>query len=300
MSNETQHISVCVCTYKRPQLLKLLLEELREQDTGGLFTYSIVVVDNDRLRSAEPVVADFAASSAIPIKYCMEPQQNIALARNKAIENASGDLIAFIDDDEFPIKHWLLTLFEALNKYEADGVLGPVKAHFDKAAPQWAIKSKLYDRPSHVTGYKIRWEESRSGNVLFHKKILDGVDGPFNPEFGTGGEDVDFFRRMGERERTFVWCEEAVVYEEVPLSRCTRRYLLKRALLRGSNSSKHPEGRMKNTFKSLIAVPCYTLALPVLAVFGHEVFIEYLVKLCDHSARLLSLLGLRLVTQREM
>ena len=114
MSNEAHHIAVCVCTYKRPQLLKRLLEELRGQDTGGLFTYSIVVVDNDHSRSAEAVVGDFAVSSGIPIKYCIEPQQNIALARNRAIDNVDGDLIAFIDDDEFPIKSWLLTLFEAL------------------------------------------------------------------------------------------------------------------------------------------------------------------------------------------
>ena len=35
-------------------------------------------------------------------------KQNIALARNKAIENAKGDFIAFIDDDEFPLDQWLL------------------------------------------------------------------------------------------------------------------------------------------------------------------------------------------------
>jgi len=300
MSDAPQHISVCVCTYKRPKLLKRLLEELRGQDTGGLFVYSIVVVDNDHLRSAEPVVANFTATSAIPIKYCVEPQQNIALARNRAIENTSGALVAFIDDDEFPINRWLLTLFKALKEYGVDGVLGPVKPHFDDAAPPWVVNSKLYDRPSYLTGYKVGWHESRTGNVLFRKNVLDGVDTPFKPEFDTGGEDVDFFRRMIEKGCEFVWCNEALLYEEVPLSRCKLSYLLKRALLRGSNSPKHPRHRIRNTVKSLIAVPCYALALPVLAVFGQHLFVKYLIKLCDHIARLLALLGLRLVTQREM
>ena len=40
--------------------------------------------------------------SGCRVKYCVEPRQNIALARNKALQNAEGDLIAFIDDDEFP------------------------------------------------------------------------------------------------------------------------------------------------------------------------------------------------------
>src|SRR5437016_8540580 len=112
MTSEAQHISVCICTYKRPHLLKGLLEALRGQDTKGLFTYSIVVADNDHLQSASQLVGEFTAASVSPITYCVEPRQNIALARNKAMENATGNFVAFIDDDEFPAKSWLLALFE--------------------------------------------------------------------------------------------------------------------------------------------------------------------------------------------
>jgi|SRR5271167_2042618 len=295
-----EHISVCICTYKRPQFLKRLLEKLNGQETNGLFSYSIVVVDNDHLQSSERFVLDFSAGSSFPIKYCVEPRQNIALARNTAIENSSGEFIAFIDDDEFPISRWLLTLFESLNEYGVDGVLGPVIPHFEHTPPRWVVKSKCYDRPSHVSGYTLSARESRAGNVLFRKKILDGVDTPFQIQFGTGGEDVDFFRRMIEKGCKFVWCNEAPVYEEVPQSRCTRSYLLKRALLRGSNYPKHSKHRIRDTVTSLIAVPCYTLALPVLALVSPHLIIKYLVKLCDHSARILAMFGLKLMTRREM
>ena len=53
------HICVCVCTYKRPLMLTRLLTELNRQETGGLFTYSIVVADNDEAKSAEPTVTEF-------------------------------------------------------------------------------------------------------------------------------------------------------------------------------------------------------------------------------------------------
>src|SRR2546429_1797778 len=142
-----KHISVCICTFKRPQLLKRLLWELAAQETNGLFTYSIVVADNDVSRSAEGVVSQLAAASKIPITYCVEPQQNISLARNQAISRATGDYIAFIDDDEFPIKSWLLFLFVACNEYRVDGVLGPVKRHFDERPPQWIVKGNFYERP---------------------------------------------------------------------------------------------------------------------------------------------------------
>ena len=85
MSRDVPHISLCICTYKRPRLLARLLDGLRAQDAGGLFTYSIVVADNDTARSAERVVSDFAAHTHIPVTYCVEPRQNIALTRNKAV-----------------------------------------------------------------------------------------------------------------------------------------------------------------------------------------------------------------------
>src|SRR5260370_12144517 len=102
MAIQHKHISICICTYKRPAFLKRLLDELRAQETGDSFTYSIVVSDNDHLRSAEATVSDFAANSTIAVKYCVEPQQSIALARNKAVQNATGNYIAFIYDDAFP------------------------------------------------------------------------------------------------------------------------------------------------------------------------------------------------------
>jgi succinoglycan biosynthesis protein ExoM len=299
MAMKAHHICVCICTFKRAELLRRLLKRLDSQRTDGLFTYSVVVADNDSLRSAQQVVAEFSSTNHLPVTYCNEPQQNIALARNKALEHAEGDFIAFIDDDEFPADDWLCNLFKACMAYGVDGVLGPVKPHFDSAPPPWVEKGKFFERQTYSSGYELTWSQSRSGNVLFRKDILSSVDTPFRSEFDTAGEDMDFFRRMMEKGRKFVWCNEAVVFEVVPLSRCNRRYLLRRALLRGSNFPKHPTHQLTNVTKSLIAVPCYTVALPILALFGQAVLLRYLVKILDHTSRLLAYLGLRLVTQRQ-
>jgi glycosyltransferase involved in cell wall biosynthesis len=293
------HISVCVCTFKRENLLRLLLTKLETQQTEGLFTYSVVVADNDAAESAKGVVADFCSSHRLAVTYCVEPQQNIALARNRALQHASGDFIAFIDDDEFPAGDWLCALFKACEAYGVAGVLGPVIPYYELEPPQWVKKGGFFDRPTYKTGYELNWAESRTSNGLIRRSILNGAGAPFRSEFDTAGEDVDFFRRMMEKGCAFIWCNEAVVYEEVPSSRCNRSYLLKRALLRGSNFPKHPRNRAKNAFKSLIAVPCYTLALPFLALFGQHVFLNYLIKLLDHVSRLLAFLGIRLVTRRH-
>jgi len=274
------------------------LQQLDRQQTEGLFTYSVVVADNDHARSAEQIAHQFS-TVRLPVTYCVEPQQNIAMVRNLAIRHAEGDFIAFIDDDEFPVDDWLCNLFKVLTSHSVDGVLGPVKPWFESEPPQWLKDGKFFDRPTYATGYKLSYTETRTGNVLFPRRILDGVDIPFRLQFNTAGEDVDFFRRMMEKGCKFVWCNEGFVYEVVPPSRWTRRYLLKRALLRGSNFSKHPSQRAENLARSLLAVPCYTVALPILAFFGQHVFLKYLIKVLDHTARLLAFLGLPLVTQRD-
>jgi succinoglycan biosynthesis protein ExoM len=291
MSNESHHISVCVCTYKRPQFLKHLLEELRRQDTGGVFTYSIVVVDNDQSRSAEAVVGEFAASSIIPIKYCTEPRQNIAMARNTAVENANGDLIAFIDDDEFPIKRWLLTLFEALNKYEVDGVLGPVKPHFADEPPQWVVKGKFYERASYPTGFVIDWRKGRTGNVLLKKQLFGEGAQRFNPEFRTG-EDQDFFRRLIEKGHVFIWCHEAMAYEVVPPARWNRSFMIRRALLQGAASRLHPTFGARDIAISMIAVPAWAIALPFALAMGRGKVMSALLGLFNHLGRLLAFVGI--------
>lgn len=276
-----------------------LLTGLENQQTNGSFTYSIVVADNDPGQSAMATVAEFSKTSKIQAVYCHDAEPNIARARNKALENATGEYIAFVDDDEFCAQDWLFNLRLACVKYEADGVLGPVKPSFESESPDWVIKGKFFDRPTHETGYQIHWEEGRTGNVLFKSAILNTDELPFHVKFDTAGEDVDFFRRMMAKGCKFVWCDEAVAYELIPASRCNRKYLLRRALLRGSNFPKHPTGKLKNVVRSLIAVPLYTIALPVLALFGQHVFLNYLIKLLDHASRLLAFAGLPLISQRQ-
>jgi succinoglycan biosynthesis protein ExoM len=297
MSATSKHVTVCICTYRRPDLLKRLLEHLKRQETAGRFDYSIVVVDNDSAQSAQPVVSEFSASSTIPICYCVEPRQNIALARNKAVENVRGDFAAFIDDDEFPESNWLLTLLSTSENYNVDGVLGPVKRYFDEQPPKWLAKGRFYVRPINPTGAVVRWYEARTGNVLVRKKVLEGAESPFRPQF-RAGEDQDFFRRKIEQGYVFVWSADAVVYETVPPARWKRSYMLRKALLRGASASLQPSCDAAGIAKSLIAVPLYTIALPFSLLAGHHHFMSLLVSMFDHLGKLLALVGINPVTEQ--
>lgn len=293
---EITYITVCVCTYKRLQYLIKLLTELASQDTCGRFSFSVVVVDNDISRSAEDVVRQFSASSQLQVKYYSEARQGIALARNKAVENAYGDFLAFIDDDEFPAKDWLITLLDVCETYGVDGVLGPVKPHYVEQTPSWIRKGKFYDRPVMPTGHKVEWKNARTGNVLLKRDVFVPDEPAFRTEFRSG-EDQDFFRRMIEKGRTFVWSRDAVVYEVVPPPRWNRRFMLRRALLRGASAALDPTLGAYGITKSIIAILVYTVALPLMLVLGQHRFMKVMIKLCDHSGKLLALVGANPIRQ---
>ncbi len=292
-------ISVCICTYKRPQLLERLLGCLLRQSFPGKNEWEIIVVDNDKNESARDVVEKFAGKTGINIRYYCELQQNISLARNRAVREAGHDLIAFIDDDEFPAPDWLKNMVEFFDRHECDGVLGPVKPVYAVPPPDWIIKSKLLERPEHRSGYPIRAKDMRTGNALLKKELFSLDPFPFDPAFGlTGGEDVNFFERMTERGYKFLWCQEAVVYETVPPERLTLEYQLRRALCRGKSRALMTPFLSLSSLKSLLAIILYFLILPASFLAGRHRFNIYLIKLFDHLGKLTAYSGLNPVKTR--
>ena len=295
MTSDDRHISVCICTFRRPDFLRRLLNELEQQKTEGLFSYSIVVVDNDAYSSARQVVQLFQHVSSLDVTYCVEPEQNIALARNRAVENARGNFIAFIDDDEFPDNKWLLNLYAACVGFESDGVFGPVKPHFKEGCPEWIVKGGLCERKSHLTGTIMEAGNTRTGNVLLKREIFDDPGNRFDPLFGrTGGSDVWFFMKVMGQGRTFVWCDEAIVYETILPERWKASFYIKRSLRKGGLNG---EGVRKKAFagRSLVLVSAvcfvYAMIMPIALFLGKHIFMKYLVKFAYHFAWLSGYFG---------
>jgi len=218
------------------------------------------------------------------------------MARNKAVENATGDFVAFIDDDEFPVTEWLRTLFLTIGEYNVDGVLGPVRPHFEDGAPQWVIKGGFYDRPTHPTGMALPWRKCRTGNVLLKRELFAGDAQPFKPEC-LSGEDQDFFRRKMEKGHTFIWCHEAPVYEVVPAVRWTRGFLVRRALFRGIFAQRNHGFQPLRVLQAVISAPLYAVMLPVALVFGQDRFMTCAFKLSYHVGRLFALFGFNPIRQ---
>lgn len=293
------HITVCIPTYKRPSMLGRCLEFLQVQKSRG-FSYSLVVVDNDIEESARGTVTAWKERFPVGLVYDVEPERNISLARNRAVANSRGDFIAFIDDDEFPEPDWLLTLFQAFQEYDVDGVMGPVLPFYEGTPPAWLVRSGLCVREPFPTGTRLRDPRyMRTGNALLSRLLFSGGKALFDPRFGrSGGEDADFFGRMVRGGSSFVWCNEARVYETVPPERQNLGYFMKRALIRGVTSADDEALISLGTMKSVAAVMIYTAGLPFLMAAGRHLFVRYLIKDLDHISKLLARCGIKLVRER--
>lgn len=231
-------ISVCIATYRRLDRLAALLSDLARQT---LLPAEVTVVDNDAAGSAEPVVQDFLkAHSEFPIRYAVQPQKNISLTRNRTIELASSEWLAFVDDDERAPEDWLAKLVAAAAEYRADGVLGPVDPVVPAEAPAWIRRGRFYDFPRMATGAVVPPNRLRFGNVLLRGELVRALGQPFDPAYGlTGGEDGDLLSRMTLRGARIVWCDEAIVHEPVERSRLSLAWLLRRSLRGGQDFARH-------------------------------------------------------------
>lgn len=221
-------VSVCICTFRRPALLALLLAEL-ERQIGPRAGVEFVVADNDPAHSAREVLAEWA--QRLPLRALHVPVPNIASARNAVVGAARAPWLAFIDDDESPDPGWLDKLREAQKTYAADVVFAPVLPRYVPGTPDWLRLGGFFDRPRFASGTAIGTRDARTGNVLLRAGLVGALGAtPFDVAFGrTGAEDTVLFRELLARGARFVWCDEATVQEEVPLARANTGWLLRRS-----------------------------------------------------------------------
>jgi len=299
------HISVCICTYRRNEMLEHLLRKLALQETGGLFDFSVVVVDNDAAGPARETVDRMHKELGLDITYSIEPENTIPAARNHALRLAHGNYIGIIDDDEFPQQNWLITMYRAIQTFHVDGALGPVHPFFEQPPPAWLVKSGLCERPVHRTGSLLHWDQTRTGNVLLKKDVFDKHHLCFDLNCKTSGSDKEFFREAMDIGYRFVAVEEAPVYEIVPPERQTKGYYLRRALVQASNERRfrtpHLQGLSKVLLpmKSIAALLVYTLILPFCAFVGSHAMVKYAEKGTYHLSWLLAMIGIDLAKKRD-
>lgn len=295
MTNQAQ-IDICICTYKRPNLLKATLISIEQQKLPPDINVKIFVVDNDANASAEFVVNEFKMRGLIDMAYDVEPEQNIAIARNRSVRTGEGDYVAFIDDDEVASENWLSHLYDCLRRYEADVVFGPVIPVFPNETPDWVIKGRFFDRERSETG-TIK-KHGATNNTLVKRYLFAEHGYQFNKNYGlTGGSDTELFHKITKAGFKLVWCNDAIVHEDIILNRITEQWLIKRAF-RGGQTFARIFVQDMNTFDLILWLSRRVLFLTICAVIlpfswfgGRQLLVKCLQKTASNIGQLSGFTG---------
>ncbi|MBD1860895.1 MULTISPECIES: hormogonium polysaccharide biosynthesis glycosyltransferase HpsE [Trichocoleus] len=119
-------VTIAIPTYNGADRLPLILERLRSQTAAESIRWEIIIVDNNSTDGTAAVVQQYQAnwSHPYPLKYCFEPEQGAAFARQRAIREAQGELVGFLDDDNLPTAEWLAAAYEFAQTHPQAGAYG--------------------------------------------------------------------------------------------------------------------------------------------------------------------------------
>ncbi|HUF28157.1 MAG TPA: glycosyltransferase [Gemmatimonadaceae bacterium] len=130
-------VSVVVCTSNRAAVLRRALEHLRRLAIPPELAWELLIVDNNGADDTEHVVANVAA--ALPVRMVREPRPGLSHARNRAIDEAGGDYVIWIDDDVLVEPQWLAAYVDAFGRWPDAALFGgPIAPQFDARPPRWA------------------------------------------------------------------------------------------------------------------------------------------------------------------
>src|SRR6266550_1471073 len=194
-------ISVVVSTFNGAATIRDTLAGLEHLDYPD---FEVIVV-NDGSTDATPQIA-----SEYRVRIITTRNQGLSAARNIGIRAATGEIVAFIDDDAYPDLHWLRFLALAFRDGTYVAVGGPNLPPPDDGwvadavanAPGGPNPVLLSDRVAeHIPGC----------NMAFRKEALEVIGG-FDSVFRTAGDDVDVCWRLRDRGGVIGYAPGAVVW----------------------------------------------------------------------------------------
>lgn len=224
-------VTVAVCTRDRGEALRTCLERLRDLRYRRL---EVLVVDNAPSGDAAAgtsarEVFDACVGGDARFRYTLEPRPGLSWARNHALAEATGELLAYTDDDVEVDPLWVDGLVRGFAGGPGVGCVtglvvtaaidGPAEAYFDGRA-SWGDSCVPRVFSLAVDGHDRLFPYSpgvfgTGANVAFRTELLRRLGG-FDVALGAGtvaagGEDLDAFVRVVNAGYSLVYSPAALV-----------------------------------------------------------------------------------------
>jgi glycosyltransferase involved in cell wall biosynthesis len=232
-------VSITIQTYNRATLLADTLESLRSLRCPRAVEYEILIIDNNSSDDTPDVIRRYARLLAPRLRSAFEPRQGLSHARNRALAEAQGEIVSFIDDDVVVDPGWLEAVCSAFAEHAATVVGGRSYLIYPEppGRPAWlpVYREDMYSRLDHGPDTLVNTDKALFGlnfSVL-RQKAMD-VQG-FDVSLGRNGnrlacgEESDLLARLRQAGGVAVYEPRAVVGHKIAPERLTRRWLLRRA-----------------------------------------------------------------------
>jgi GT2 family glycosyltransferase len=256
-------IEIIICTHNRAQLLRKTLASLGRVTIPQQCELRVVVVDNGSTdETAEMVAHDFRTVGRARTKLVREPRLGKSYAINKGVQETSGDILVFVDDDHRVSEGFLDAVVRCVEQEPTYRCYcGRILPDWDGTEPRWVHDQERYPiRPFPIPTYDlgerhVDVKEGRflpgAGNLIIRRQLFDQTGG-FDVALGPvghnlhGGEDIDFVLRLLRTGEPIRYIPDAIQYHYVDHARLVLKYLLKKAYLRSLASRRLvgiPDGR---------------------------------------------------------
>lgn len=191
-------ISLVICTRNRCSILRDSLEYIERLQSPG--EWELVLVDNGSTDGTSELMRDFAARSPFRVVLVSEPKPGLGGARNAGIANATGEIIAFTDDDCYVSADFLTRMLDVFQE-ERVGFMGGRILLYDEADLPLTLRTDTeLQLIEPYTFIEAGWLQG--ANMAIRRSLVMEIGG-FDPRFGKGstfkgGEDVDLQARASQ------------------------------------------------------------------------------------------------------
>ena len=194
-------ISVVVCSYNGARTLRDCCEGLTRLSYPN---YEVIVVNDGSTDGTEKIAAGYG------FRVINTPNQGLSNARNLGCQAATGEIVAYIDDDAYPDPHWLAYLANAFMNTDHAGIGGPNLPPSGNGLIADCI-AHAPGGPVHVLVSDEEAEHIPGCNMAFRKSALEEIGG-FDPQFRAAGDDVDICWRLQKKGYTLGFTPSAMVW----------------------------------------------------------------------------------------
>lgn len=237
--------TISIQTYNHAETLAITLESLRLLCCTENIDYEILVVDNNSDDHTSKVINKYRELLAPRLRSVFESRQGLSHARNRALQEAKGEIVCFLDDDVKVDPDWLRAVSDAFVKYSAVVVGGRSYLIYPSSRPSWLPVEEeiMLSRLDYGDKALVNTDKELFGlNFCVSKKVALDVGG-FDICLGRRGKNLmcgeekklqDSIRQAGG---IVVYEPKAVVGHIVSAQRLTKRWFFKR-IFAGAVSSQ--------------------------------------------------------------